>query len=140
MSKAEFTDDRFKQYRSSRAVDFVGVHMELSYVVETDPNQRETDTPEQDLIRKVDYYYDLEIKSNNWIVGGEWYMNKHPDFLWTPAEEARAVTSYDRMVSGSWGESEALPNSWKVAAKQAAISERAPLASIVEEMIKRSRA
>ena len=140
VSQSEFTADRFKQYRSSRAVDFVGVHMELSYVVETDPNQSETDTPEEDLIRKVDYYYDLEIKSNNWIVGGEWYINKHPDFLWTPSEQARAVTSYDRMVSGSWDESEALPNSWKVAAKQAAISERAPLASIVEEMIKQSRA
>ena len=139
VSKSAFTEDFFKPYRSSRAVDFVGIHMELSYVVETDPTQRENDSPEQDLIRKVDYYYDLEIKSNNWIVGGEWYMNKHPDFLWTPSAQARAVTSYDRMVSGSWEESEPLPNSWRVAAKQAAISERAPLASIVEAMIKQSR-
>jgi len=140
VSKAEFTEDRFKQYRSSKAVDFVGVHMELSYVVETDPTQRETDDPEHDLIRKVDYYYDLEIKANNWIVGGEWYMNKHPDFLWTPAKDARAVTSYDRMVSGDWDGSDVLPSSWQVAAKQAALSERAPLASIVEAMIKLSRA
>lgn len=139
VSKADFTEDRFKQYRSSRAVDFVGVHMELSYVVETDPNQSKTDTPEQDLIRNVDYYYDLEIKSNNWIVGGEWYTNKHPDFLWTPSANARAVTSYDRLVSGDWDSSERLPNSWQVAAKQAAVSERAPLGAIVEEMIKRSR-
>lgn len=140
VSNSAFTADRFKQYRSSQAVDFVGVHMELEYVVETDPTQRETDSPEEDLIRKVDYYYDLEIKSNNWIVGGEWYMNKHPDFLWTPSAQARAVTSYDRMVSGNWSSSEQLPSSWQVAAKQAAISEKAPLASIVEEMIKLSRA
>lgn len=140
VSKAEFTADRFKQYRSSRAVDFVGVHMELSYVVETDPNQNETDTPDQDLIRKVDYYYDLEIKSNNWIVGGEWYTNKHPDFLWTPAPDARAVTSYDRLVSGDWESAGVLPSSWQVAAKQAAVTERSPLAVIVEKMIKRSRA
>ena len=140
ISKDEFTEDRFKQYRSSRAVDFVGVHMEVSYVVETDPTQRETDSPEHDLIQKVDYYYDLEIKANNWIVGGEWYMNKHPDFLWTPSTQARAVTSYDRMISGDWDGSGVLPDSWQVAAKQAAISEVAPLAAIVEEMIKLSRA
>ena len=140
VSKAEFSSDPFASYRSSRAVDFVGVHMELSYVIETDPTQSETDQPEDDLIRKVDYYYDLEIKANNWIVGGEWYTNTHPDFLWTPSAQARAVTSYDRLVSGEWETSGALPSSWKVAAKQAAISERAPLAAIVEEMIKLSRA
>lgn len=140
VSKADFTDDRFKQYRSSHAVDFVGVQMELSYVVETDPNQNETDTPDQDVIQKVEYYYDLEIKANNRIVGGEWYMNKHPDFLWTPSADARAVTSYDRLISGDWETSGVLPNSWQVAAKQAAVSEKAPLAAIVEEMIKLSRA
>ncbi len=140
VSKADFTEDRFKKYRSSRAVDFVGVHMEVSYVVETDPTQRETDDAEHDLIQKVDYYYDLEIKANNWIVGGEWYINKHPDFLWTPSPQARAVTGYDRMISGDWDGSGVLPNSWQVAAKQAAISEMAPLAAIVEQMIKLSRA
>ena len=140
VSRAEFTSDRFAKYRSSRAVDFVGVHMELSYVIETDPTQRTTDHPSNDMIRKVDYYYDLEIKSNNWIVGGEWYMNKHPDFLWTPSAQARATSSYDRFASGSWKSDDVLPDSWQRAAKSAAIDERVPLASIVEEMIKRSRA
>ena len=140
VSKREYTADKFKQYRSSKAVDFVGVVMELKYVVETNPTQQETDEPESDFIYTVQYEYDLEIKSNNWIVGGEWYTNKHPDFLWTPSEQGRAVTSYDRMVSGNWSTSEQLPSSWRVAAKQAAISEKAPLASIVEEMIKLSRA
>ena len=133
------SNDKFSSYRSDSARSLVGIHMELSYVVETDPTQNENDSPEQDLIQKVDYYYDLELDSRDQIIGGEWYMNKHPDFLWTPGATAKAVTRFDAHATGQWAANAEVPNHWQNAAKQASISDRAPLAAIVERLIELSR-
>jgi len=133
------SNDRFSKYRSSNARSLVGIHMELAYVVETDPTQNTPDTPENDLIQKVDYYYDLELDANDEIIGGEWYMNKHPDFLWTPNTTAKAVTRFDAHATGSWAANESVPAHWQNAAKQASISDSSPLAAIVERLIELSR-
>lgn len=136
VSKAAFTSDRFRTFRGSQYVSVVGVQMEVSYVVETNPSQRETDSPTQDGIQKVTYLYDLELDSANNIIGGEWYTNKHPDFLWTPGKGIRAATSYEGEATGSWQQGSALPSSWRAAAKRAAAYQSAPLAAIVEQIIK----
>ena len=39
--------------------------------------------PHEDKLKVVTYWYDLELDEDNNIVGGEWYTNRHPDFLWT---------------------------------------------------------
>ena len=36
------------------------------------------------------YSYDLELNAEKEIIGGEWYGNRHPDFLWTPVKGPRA--------------------------------------------------
>lgn len=131
--------DRFSRYRSDSARSLVGIHMELSYLVETDPVQNERDSPEQDLIQKVDYYYDLELDASDQIIGGEWYMNKHPDFLWTPAPNAKALTRFDKDATGQWAVGKTVPEHWQSAAKQASISDQAPLAAVVERLIGLSR-
>lgn len=136
ISKAAFTEDKFKTYRSSQTQSFVGIRMDVSYVVETSPSQRETDSPSQDAIQKVTYYYDLELDAANNIIGGEWYTNKHPDFLWTPGKGARAKTQYDAQATGTWQAGTAVPSTWRTAAKSASSQQGAPLAVIVEEMIK----
>jgi hypothetical protein len=132
---ANYTNDKFKKYRSPQAVAVVGIEMSVSYVVETRPSQRDTDNPSYDAIRKVAYLYDLELDANGKIIGGEWYQNPHPDFLWTPAKTMHAQTRYEAQATGSWKATDALPASWQSAAKSAAAGQIAPLALIVEHLI-----
>ncbi len=136
VSKAAFTADKFRQYRSNRTEAMVGIAMRVSYVVETSPTHRTTDDPSHDSIQKVDYYYDLELDNAGRIIGGEWYTNKHPDFLWTPPESAKATTRYDHMATGSWQPNQTVPQSWQVAAQQSSRADGAPLAAIVERLIR----
>lgn len=135
VKRSDFNNDRFARFRSPNYASVVGIHMEVSYVVETTPSHRETDTSQQDAIQKVAYYYDLELDEAGNIIGGEWYGNKHPDFLWTPAPNIRAVTAYEAEATGTWQQENALPTTWRNAARRAAI-QGAPLAAIVEHLIK----
>lgn len=137
---ASYTADKFRTFRSPAAQFVVGIQMSVSYVVETRPSHREDDNPSHDAIQQVDYYYDLELDANKKIIGGEWYTNKHPDFLWTPGKGVKAQTQYEAQASGSWKQSEAVPQTWRGAAKSAATNQGAPLAAIVESMIKFSNA
>ena len=66
-------------------------------------------------------------------------MNKHPDFLWTPAKEARAVTRLEQFADGVWPAGESVPSHWRYIAQQASASDQAPLAVIVERLIGLSR-
>lgn len=134
-----FNNDTFSRYRSNRTVSVVGVAMRLAYVVETSPNQNTSDSAEHDAIQKVDYMYDLELDSSGKIIGGEWYTNAHPDFLWTPPEGERAETSSDHLATGSWQQNRPVPQSWMIAAQRSSAADGAPLAAIVERLIAFSR-
>lgn len=139
MPASGYSNDKFRQYRSSRTKSIVGVSMRLAYVVETSPNQNTPDSATHDAIQKVDYLYDLELDSSGRIIGGEWYNNAHPDFLWTPPEGERASTSADHLATGSWQQNRPVPQSWMIAAQQASAADGAPLAAIVERLISFSR-
>ncbi|MBJ6611683.1 MAG: hypothetical protein JG718_15080 [Candidatus Thiothrix moscowensis] len=140
ISMASFTADKFRAFRSPNTKFVVGIQMTVSYVVETRPSHREEDNPSHDAIQQATYYYDLELDADKKIIGGEWYQNLHPDFLWTPAKSARAQTAYDAQATGSWAQGSPLPQAWRTAAQSASKSQSAPLAAIVEHLIKFSRA
>ncbi|TXH78861.1 MAG: hypothetical protein E6Q85_01005, partial [Thiothrix sp.] len=108
----------------------------VSYVVETAPSQREDDSPSYDSIQQVAYEYDLELDANDVIIGGEWYRNEHPDFLWTPTKGTPAQTRYEAVASGTWDDiRRAMPVSWRTAGIQAATNDYAPLAKVVERLL-----
>ena len=67
-----------------RPAAIVGVAMAFSYVVETQPKHG---TSRENAIVTAQYYYDLELDKKGNIVGGEWYQNKHPDFIWDPSSD-----------------------------------------------------
>lgn len=117
----------------------IGIVMDLTYTVETQPTHATIDHPGKDLTKTVRYYYDLEITENGDAVGGEWYSNKHPDFLWTPPLKTRAVSPFENLAQGEWDRDGALPKSWIKPAIQAAQS-GLPLARIVETLIAESLA
>ena len=135
VTMAAFTNDWFRAYRSSSAVSVVGVAMEVSYIVETRPTHNVTDQPDNDGINRVRYFYDIEQDAMGGMIGGEWYSNMHPDFLWTPPEGQKAITQSDAQAVGLWRRNEPLPAAWQHAGRQAAAIHKAPLASIVERLI-----
>lgn len=101
VNKSDFASDKFKKFREKnrrhyRKIDrFVGVEMEVKYAVETHPTTRNNDRPSYDGHNVVHYTYDLELDKNGKIIGGEWYSNKHPDFLWTPPVGTLAKTGVE---------------------------------------------
>jgi hypothetical protein len=134
--------DRFRRYRGANVAAIVGVVMEVDYVVETAPSHDTEDDPSRDGITRVRYIYDLELDPAGAILGGEWYQNRHPDFLWTPPPGARARTAADAYATGDWLEGQVIPGTWRSAALRAAeaYGGAAPLARIVERLIELARA
>lgn len=139
-----FTNDKFPQPGRSRSAEWVvGIAMEVEYVVENDPSHDPVDSPDKDLTHTVTYFYDLELNRNNEIVGGEWYSNKHPDFLWSPVKNSRASTSdegwqlfEDEHRAGlAWNPSRQLPPMWADIAIVTAKATGETVAVVVEKMM-----
>ena len=105
----DFDNDLFKQYRSSRAKYIVGISMDLTYVVENTPTHHISSYNPK---TTVNYLYDLELDENFKIIGGEWYQNAHPDFLWNAAKDSKATCFVDYYLSNLvWRDNYVLSNS-----------------------------
>jgi hypothetical protein len=139
VKRSDFKEDKFKKYRSRNSEYLVGISMEIEYGVENSPIQREIETSEHDMTTRAFYLYDLELDTNMKIIGGEWYKNTHPDFLWTPPKNTRAITSSDYYILSerNWDGRAPLSKRWKDLANSAARSGQ-PLAKIVESLIELS--
>jgi len=136
-----FSKDKFKEFRSKRAKFVIGVSMLVEYVVENDPEHYD----QEDSIRAVNYIYDLELDHNGEIVGGEWYQNAHPDFMWTTAKNERALSVIEKnrstrnlIDSVNWDGATSIPQNWQDYAPYAA-KENQPLTKLVEDLILLSR-
>ncbi|MCM2323100.1 MAG: hypothetical protein NDJ90_07535 [Oligoflexia bacterium] len=127
---AYFTTDRFAAYRSPEALGVVGIAMDVSYMIGRPPSHA---TGEPDYYRTVRYYYDLELNASAKVIGGEWYQNAHPDFLWVPIPGARAVSQYEDLATETWTAGPP-PTTWQLAAREAS-KVGTPLARIVEALI-----
>jgi len=137
VQKNEFTKDKFKNFRAADAVSYVGIEMSIQYTGETWSDHSETDSPEQDQIRTATYLYDLEFNANGDIIGGEWYKNGHPDFVWAANNGAKAMSAVDGMIStpSAWNPQTPLPKFWRDLAAKAASYGRQPVAKIVEALM-----
>jgi hypothetical protein len=133
---ADYKDDKFKKYRSPRAKSVVGIAMDLTYIAENTPTAALTDSPEKDAVVTVHYLYDLELGANHEILGGEWYSNAHPGFLWTPVLGARALSEGDVLLEDSstaWAGDTAVPGEWLPAIHESS-KQGQPLARIIEAL------
>jgi hypothetical protein len=139
VAKAGFTNDKFAAYRGPQTDSIVGVAMEVSYIVETQPSQHSPDGPHRDGVTTARYLYDLELDFSGKIIGGEWYQNAHPDFLWTPAKEARALPPWEArnapLSPDAWPEGQAVPDMWRQIATITSEYSKVPLAVITERLI-----
>lgn len=134
VARDDLTRDRFARYRGKDCKAVVGVAMRTRFVSETVPSHVEADGPAHDSTALVDYYFDLELDGAGRVTGGEWYLNRHPDFLWTPAPGRRAVTAADSFATGMWDTGLAMPPSWRAAAVRGSTNGQ-PLAKVVELLI-----
>jgi hypothetical protein len=135
----DLKEDKFKNYRSKNTKYLVGISMEVEYGVENSPIQREVETKEHDVTTRAFYLYDLELDVDKKIIGGEWYKNSHPDFLWTAPKKTRAISNGDYYILSerNWDGKSPLSQRWKDLATTAA-KKRQPLAKIVESLIELS--
>lgn len=136
--RADFKEDKFKKFRSKKAAFVVGVLMNVTYVIETEPTHRDVDGPEYDATGTAEYMYDLELDKDMNILGGEWYTNLHPDFLWSPVADARPTSVGDSMLKGAWDTKKPLPKFWQDIAVRTALTDRLPVFGIVEALIEAS--
>lgn len=100
--RSQFTNDKFREFRSSQAVYVVGVSMQLTYISESGMSSVPTDDPSYDYRTNVDYEYDLELDASGNIIGGEWYNNNHPDFVWTAYKGTKVWSPGDSWLDSSY--------------------------------------
>ena len=139
-------NDKFRKIREARGwaggrkpAYIVGVAMDAEYVVETEPLHLKEDKPELDALTTARWMYDLELDEQGNILGGEWYSNAHPDFLWTYDSTDTPYIQADASASGFWGKSyKTIPSQWTQPAIMAA-RQGQPLSKIVNSLIERSQ-
>jgi hypothetical protein len=129
--------DKYREYRSPKTVSVVGVAMTLIYMAETHPKKALNDNPSADRKIKVTYLYDLELDSTGNIIGGEWYQNAHPDFLWSPDKGIRLLSKYDAELEKNavnWDTSSPIPRVWADYARRSSQVNSLPLTKIIEAL------
>lgn len=138
---SQFTIDTFKNWRSPQARYVVGAAMDVTYMVEYLPGHSEGHHSGPHTVR---YIYDLELDDNFTIIGGEWYSNYHPDFIWDPKVGGRSLSVSDpgllaQMGGRSpWSGENEMPVSWTGAAVSAS-QQVQPLAVVVEKLVEMSK-
>jgi hypothetical protein len=142
---SSYNNDKFYRYRNLNTVFVVGIAMKLVYIAETRATLATRDGEEFDRRVAVNYLYDLELDTYGNIIGGEWYHNQHPNFMWVPATGAKANAFGDRFLEISEDKSiwfmksiNPIPSQWREAALKSS-SNGQVLRRIVEEMIEKAR-
>lgn len=97
---AQWRSDPLRDHRSPRAQKIVGIEMELTYVIGTEPSGRASDEKESDRHETMWLRYDLELDARGDVIGGEWLEHGHPDFLWVVAADVRPRTLQDMLIGG----------------------------------------
>jgi hypothetical protein len=137
---ADMPNDTFKKYRSPEAKSLVGVAMRLGYVVERNVSDNESEPPPYSDVVWVEYMYDLELDGNGDVIGGEWYTNLHPDFLWTPKDGAKTFSRFDSALkTKAWNGKASAPKDWAEVSEASHYHTRQVLTPIVEQLIELSQ-
>ena len=141
IKKLFFTKDKFKSYRDPKMTKVTGIEMTVKYMVETKPRQTQMDSEFYDGIKEVTYLYDIEQDNQGNVLGGEWYSNAHPDFLWSPLKGTRVTTKTDQYISSlgtyKWSAEKVVPPTVTKFVNYAS-RRGSPLAIIVEGLFEAS--
>lgn len=124
-----FKLDKFREFRTPGTHSVIGVVMDVTYVVEINATHVPYDPVPP--VKTLRFMYDLELDAAGNILGGEWYTNAHPDFVWTFDKELQARTFQDAELAGDpWSKHSPVPVTWTAPASGAS-RRGAPLATFV---------
>lgn len=131
---SDFKIDKFKKYRNPSARYIVGIVMEISYSIETAPSTRPYQIPKLET-RK--FMYDLEVDGAGRIIGGEWYSNFHPDFIWHFDKDAKPLSDVELAMPAppSWDGVSPFPQELRQSAISAS-GKLQPLNAVVEALVR----
>src|SRR5690606_13067332 len=105
--------DPWASEREDAATHAVGVAATVTFVTQRAEMPGDTDSRDNDELRSVTYFYDLELDKDGNILGGYWYQDVHPDLLWRPEPGHLVSTWGDGFVRGNWSYDQGeLPWSW----------------------------
>lgn len=131
---AQFRLDKFKEFRSPRAKYIVGVYMDVAHTKAVNPS-RGNISPENTPLKTIRFIYDLELDENLEVIGGEWYSNAHPDFIWSYQKGAQALAVGDaQLLRDSWNRDGAVPGHWRDYAQRAS-GNGTPLFSFIRRLV-----
>lgn len=133
VSKENFTVDKFASYRHPDTRGIIGIFMDVTFVKEVKASHRRTDVkPPTKTLRFV---YDLELNGAGEVLGGEWYANSHPDFLWTFGKDDQARAKEDNSLDGEdWQPPRAVPAYFTDYARRAS-ARGEPLFSFLSKLV-----
>lgn len=99
VSIPDYRIDKFKSHRSSQARYVVGVAMDVTYAIPTQPSSKPVATSRYHTVK---YVYDLELDQHGQILGGEWYSNFHPDFIWNLPKDGQTRSDGEKGLVATW--------------------------------------
>lgn len=133
IQRQSYNADKFTEFRSENAKYIVGIAMDVFHPALATPSPSTDELFNEKAIR---YIYDLELDAEFNVIGGEWYTNAHPDFLWTFPEKSAAMTVGDLKIQEPWTGAP-IPSQWlEIAGREA--NRGKILAHIVNEILARS--
>jgi hypothetical protein len=128
----KFTLDKFKEFRSKNAKYIVGIAMDVDYVAAMNPSHK---VLKETKFKTYRYIYDLELDADLNVIGGEWYANAHPDFIWTFDSKAEAKsTSEEGLDPKEWNITGPVPQAWTAAAQKASVAGK-PLSIVIKRIV-----
>jgi hypothetical protein len=131
-SPSEKSLARFLPYRAPSTASVVGVKMSVT-VAAGETNAR--DASARSTPMTLQYTYDLELNWAGEVVGGEWYGDKHPNFIWAIAPDFKPLASGDVLLGSKPGwDGKEVPRDW-LPAIQMSSSQNQPLERIVRKLV-----
>jgi hypothetical protein len=134
---SDFTIDKFKTYRSPAAKFVVGISMEIAYSIETAPSTKPLQNPK---LTTTKILYDLELDASGKIIGGEWYSNFHPDFIWHFEPNAKPISVGEQDLGDlpAWDGASPISSTLQKAALSSSVNMQ-PLATVIETLVRLSQ-
>lgn len=102
---SDLKNDPLASVRNEKTKFVVGIIMDVFHPALIEPTMGQMGNTYQ----SHTFIYDLELDENYNVVGGEWYSEDQPDFLWTFAEELKARTREDVQDFGVWDDTGPIP-------------------------------
>ncbi|MBL7557892.1 MAG: hypothetical protein JNM24_18835 [Bdellovibrionaceae bacterium] len=131
---AELSNDRFASVRNEKTKFVVGVIMDVFHPSLIEPT---TSPLTANVYQTHTFIYDLELDENYDVIGGEWYSEDQPDFIWTFADDLKARTREDLQDFGVWDGNGPLPAN--IAQSAVSASQRGKvMATIVDKLHSKS--